>query len=220
MAPDALESRVDRLEAALVRLAEAQARTEERLAQLTARMDDLVAGLMQLAARVDDLAAAQVRTENQIALLARETGHLKGWTLEVQYRDKAFAYFQPILRRISAVSHEDLETLADRAEDKGVLSPHDHADLLHADVVIRGQLRDQLSEAYLVAEVSSMIDSEDVVRAERCAKLLARVVPVPVIAAVAGEGVIKSADEDAMRLGVWRVLNGRVFPPDTPVVKS
>ena len=139
MAPDALESRVDRLEAALVRLAEAQARTEERLAQLTARMDDLVAGLMQLAARVDDLAAAQVRTENQIALLARETGHLKGWTLEVQYRDKAFAYFQPILRRISAVSHEDLETLADRAEDKGVLSPHDHADLLHADVVIRGQ---------------------------------------------------------------------------------
>jgi len=91
--------------------------------------------------------------------------------------------------------------------------------LLHADVVIRGQLRDGRTETYLVAEVSSVVDPEDVERAHRRAKLLARLVSAPVIAAVAGEWVTKRADVEAVRHGVWRVLNGRVFPPNAPAVE-
>jgi hypothetical protein len=182
-------------------------------------VDALAAYLEQLTARVEDVARSLARAEDQISLLARETGRLKGWALEIRYRDKAHAYFQRILRRISSVPSEELVTLADEAEEKGVLSPEDHVDLLHADVVIRGQLRDSRVETYLVAEVSSMVDPEDVERAARRAKLMARLVPAPVIAAVAGEWVTQRADEKAMRLGVWRILNGRVFPPDASAVE-
>lgn len=216
-----LEHRIDRLEDALARLAEAQARTEERVGRLedaVARLADAQARteeqLERLTARVEELASSLARAEDQIALLARETGRLKGWSLEIRYRDKAHAYFQRILRRISWVLPEELETLADDAEDRGVLSSEEHADLMHSDVVLRGQLREERAEAYLVAEVSSVIDPEDVARAAGRAKLLARLVSLPVIGAVAGERISEQADQEARRLGVWRVLNGRVFPPD------
>ena len=233
MATDPLEARLDRVETALVRLAEAQARTQEQLAQLTAGVDALAEAqrrteeqLQQLTARVDaltarveEVASSVARAEDQIALLARETGRLKGWSLEVRYRDKAHAYFQRILRRISSVPAEELETLADEAEDKGVLSSDEHADLMYADVVLRGELRDGRTEAYLLAEVSSVVDPQDVERAVRRAKLLARLVSPPVIAAVAGEWIAAGAEREARRLGVWRVLDGRVFSPDVPAVE-
>lgn len=200
-----LEARIDRLENALARLAEAQARTGEQLEQLTIR--------------VEEVASALARAEDQIALLARETGRLKGWSLEIRYRDKAHAYFQRILRRIFSVSLQELETLADEAEGKGVLSPDEHADLMHSGVVLRGQLREERTEAYLVAEVSAVVDPEDVERAVRRTKLLARLVSLPVIAVVAGEWISAGAEREARRLGVWRVLDGRVFSPDAPAVE-
>jgi hypothetical protein len=259
MATDAPESRLDRVEAALLRLVEAQVRTEEQLAgaqrrteervgrldealtELAAaqrrteeRLERLAADLVAAVAQTEDqfvrltretgrlaadLVAAVAQTEDQFVRLTRETGRLKGWNLEAQYRDKAHAYFQRILRRIRSVSREDIETLADEAEEKGALSSDDHVDLMQADVVIRGRLRDGRTEVYLVAEVSSVVDPEDVARSHSRAKLLARLVSPPVIAAVAGEWVTKSADEEAVRLGVWRVLNGRTFPPNAPAVK-
>ena len=65
-----LGARVDRLEEALVRLAEAQARTEERIG----RLEDAVVRL----------AEAQVRTESALLALAQQVGRLSetiGFTL-------------------------------------------------------------------------------------------------------------------------------------------
>jgi len=66
-----LGARVDRLEEALVRLAEAQARTEERIG----RLEDAVVRL----------AEAQARTESALLALAQQVGRLSetiGFTLE------------------------------------------------------------------------------------------------------------------------------------------
>ena len=74
----ALEARVDRLEAALTRLAEVQVRSEERFA----RLEEAQA---RTEARVEQLAAAQERTERAVQMLAQQVGRLAdtiGFTLE------------------------------------------------------------------------------------------------------------------------------------------
>jgi hypothetical protein len=178
-------------------------------------MDRLEDALVRLAEHVDQLAAAQVRTEEEIARLARELGRLKGLSLEAEYREKAAAYFQPLLARIRLVSREELETLASDAEDRGLLSAAEHASLLHADVVLRGRWRDGRADAYLVVEVSAVVDEHDIERALERATVLGRIVPARVVAAVAGDRIIDEAERVARRSGVWQVLNGRAVSPDT-----
>ena len=166
------------------------------------RMDRIDEGLRQLA-------AAQRRTQELLHRLDR----FENLTLEAEYRDKAVARFQELLRRIRVVSHEELETLASDAEDRGVVSAKEHADLLRVDVALRGQWRDGGDEAYLVAEVSSVVDVHDVERALARAALLGRIVPARVVAAVAGDRIIDDARRVAERSGVWQVLNGRAVSP-------
>lgn len=95
----AAEQCVDRLEQALVALAEAQARTERALAVLTERVDGVEAVLARLAeaqARAEEcldrveaalarLAEAQAQTESVVQELVRQVGRLSetvGFTLE------------------------------------------------------------------------------------------------------------------------------------------
>ena len=84
----ALEARVDRLEAALIRLAEAQAQAEERFAHLEEAQ-------ARTEARMEQLAAAQERTELAVQTLAQQVGRLAdtiGFTLEELAREVAPAY--------------------------------------------------------------------------------------------------------------------------------
>lgn len=188
-----LESRVDRLEAVLLRLAEAQQRTEERL-------QELLVALARLTVRVDSLEIS--------------AAWLKGDALERRYRERAAAYFQRVLRRIQAVSIDELERLTDDAERAGTLSHLEHEDLLLADIVVRGQLRDREADAHLLAEVSSVVDTGDTERAMRRAMLLQRVTGLHVIAAVAGERILPDAERESRIHGLWRVLDGRIPPEE------
>ena len=98
----ALEARVDRLEAALLRLAEAQVRAEERFVRLEeaqARTEEsmrqLAAAQARTEARVEQLAAAQERTNLAVQALAQQVGRLAdtiGFTLEDLAREVAPAY--------------------------------------------------------------------------------------------------------------------------------
>ncbi len=103
---------------------------------------------------------------------------------------------------------------AAEAEGRGVLSPSEHEELLWADVVVLGRRRETGAETYLMAEVSSVVDREDVQRAAERARLLERAVGVPVVAAVAGERITTGAEQQAAALSVWRVLDGRAYPPE------
>ncbi|MDR7532767.1 MAG: hypothetical protein QN162_05430 [Armatimonadota bacterium] len=223
------------MEAALDRLAAAQARTTEHLSELAARVDQLAARvdalaeaqrrteerLEALAARVDQLADAQLRTErrlddlaSQVARLTGVLGDVKGELLEMRYREKAAAYFQRLLLGVRSVPRDDLEEVAAQAERRGELSRSDHEDLLQVDVVVRGHLRHLQADGYAVVEVSSQIDATDVERAARRAQILHRLVQAPVVAAVAGATIGREAAQHAVRLGVWQVVDGRVVAPD------
>ncbi|MDR7542777.1 MAG: hypothetical protein QN120_00845 [Armatimonadota bacterium] len=232
-----LEARVDRLEVALQRLAAAQAETQAELRTLTARVDtltarvdtltarvdtlatrvdDLTVRLEALTARVDTLAAHMSELVVQVSRLAGIVGDVRGRVLELDYREKAHAYFLRILRAIHPVSRAELAVMAEAAEGRGLLSLDEHADLLQADVVIGGRPRDRDEECYLVAEVSAVMDARDVERAARRARLLERIVAVPVLAAVAGERATADAGREAATAGVWLVVDGRAFPPGNP----
>ena len=97
------EARLDRVEAALERLADAQARTEDRLVELAdaqarteTRLEELAAAQARTETRLEELAAAQVRTEEALRALVvvqtRMEGEYRGTLLEVRYRERPGAY--------------------------------------------------------------------------------------------------------------------------------
>jgi hypothetical protein len=153
------------------------------------------------------------RLEAAFDRLAHAVAGLKEDFLELRYREKAAGYFQRILSHIRSVTRDELQRLVADGEERGVLSLPEQEDLLMADVVVQGRLRDQAVEAYLLAEISSVLDLNDVERAQRRAGLLEKVVGLPVVAVVAGDRLMPEADQEAARLRVWRVLDGRVIAP-------
>ncbi len=210
-----LDARVSRLEGALERLAEAQARTQEQLQalaasvdQLALRMDELTQRVDQLALRMDELTQRVDQLAQRVDRLADVTAGMRGELLELRYREHAPSYFQHILRRIRLLPREALEALADDAEQQGRLTAEEHRQLVRADVVVQGRVRDRpTEEAYLLAEVSSIVDSRDVERVAHRASLLHRITGATVIAAVAGMGMTPEADRVARQSGVRPVVS-------------
>jgi hypothetical protein len=205
-----------RTEERLEQLAEAQRRTEERLEALTARVEQLAEAQRRTEARVEQLAEAQRRTEEVVQKLVRRTdrliddvGHLKGADLERRYRERAPSYFARILRRIHALSAEEVAGLIETADARGGLDEARRDALLQADLIVRGVGGTDGEEKYLAVEISVGIGVHDVDRAVERARLLAEVTGKPAIPVVAGQRITGKADQRAAELHAWRVLNGR-----------
>ncbi len=213
-----LEARMDRVEAALERLAEAQARTEERLERLEATVQQLAEAqvrteerLERLEATVQQLAEAQARTEERLSDLIevvggmRDTqGDLQGRLLELTYQRRVGAYFGPFLRRVRVVSPIEIE---DDLEPH--LSEDEFKDLLLLDLLVRGRPRHapDAPQVWLAVEVSRVIDRHDVERAQRRAGHL-RQAGYAALPAVAGERVTQGAEAAAQEKGVLLVMDG------------
>jgi hypothetical protein len=172
-------------------LAQAQARTEVRmneLAQAQARTEDRMNELAQAQARTEDrmneLADAQARTEQEVRTLAEamqrltiRTDTVLGRTFEIEFRERLSAYLGRFLRRGKVVAND---TLLDAIEPRVTAGEAD--DFLRADIVAKG-LVDGV-ETYVVVEVSSTGDTEDIVRAEKRAGVLrkAGLAAIPLVA--------------------------------------
>ncbi len=172
------EERLQRLEATVEQLIAAQARTEERLQRLEAAVEQLIAAqarteerLQRLEAIVERLAEAQVRTEETIARMQDTLAELQGRQLEHDYRDKAYAYFGLLLRRVRVVPLQELEE-----ELLGRLSQEELAALIPLDLLVRGRPRQkpEAPEVWLAIEVSATVDRNDVLRAQKRASILRR----------------------------------------------
>ena len=177
-------------------LAEAQQRTERQIAQLV---------------------EAQRRTERQIVRLQDDVGELKGIVLEQRYRNRAFAYFSRLVRRMHTVTDDELVALLEEAVVRGVLSEDGMDEIGRADVVVRGQRRDGSGEVYLVVEVSGGVGTGDVERAVRRAAFLGQT-GLQTLPVVAGERITDEAAELARAMRVWQVLDGRVTAPNGDAV--
>jgi hypothetical protein len=216
-------------------LAVAQQRTEQRLEALATaqhrteqRVEELAAAQHRTEQRLEELAAAQQRTEQRLEELAdlvrrvelqlvnlTETqqrvqdrlGRLEGRMLEMDYREKAPAYFGRLVRRVRLVSRE---TFQDELEAQ--LTDEELYDLLLADVLVGGQLGrgPQADPIWLVVEVSAKIDEYDVIRARRRADLL-RKAGYPAVPVAAGEDVTPEVTNEARLQRVALLQDGRIW---------
>jgi len=202
-----IENRLDRLETALIQLAEAQKRTE-------ARVEELAEAQKRTEARVEELAEAQKRTEDALReLIQRVNIHeqrlakLDGRTLEMQFRDKASAYLGRVLRRTRVVPVGDL---ADELE--GVLTPDEWNDLRMADVILSGRadVGGKKTDVFVVVEVSVTVEATDVERAARRAALL-RKKGWKAIAVTAGDNATDELISLAAYRGVAVLRDGQEF---------
>lgn len=204
------EKRLDRVEAVLERLAEAQARTEKRVEELAAaqartekRVEELAEAqartemrLDRVEAAIERLAEAQARTEailQQVIIrqdrMEDRLSQLVGDNLERKYRERAHAYLGRILRRVRVANWVELE-----ADLEQRLSDSQLAEVGLLDAVVRGQVIKHPDRplVYLALEVSNVVDVGDVDRAARRAGLLRRA-GLAAIPAVAGEQITQGA---------------------------
>ncbi|WP_169238011.1 hypothetical protein [Candidatus Roseilinea sp. NK_OTU-006] len=178
-------------------LAEAQRRTEQRL-------EELAEAQRRTEQRLEELAEAQRRTEETVRRLVNQMAEVRGDTLEIKFRDKAHAYFGRWLRRARVVPFIELE---EQLESK--LTDDELVELSLTDILVHGRPRLALGadEVWLAVEVSSVVDANDVSRAQQRAALLRRAglraVPVAV-----GARIIPQARSLAETLNVALMRDG------------
>jgi hypothetical protein len=207
-------------------LVEAQRHTEERVTALENRVAALIEAQQRTEAQVAALVEAQQRTNQQIAALTEaqlqtnyrldtltnDMAEVKGIVLELRYRDRAYAYFAPLIRRTRVLSGDELDALLEGAIAQGQLSEAEADELLLADLLLRGRRRADNSEVYLVVEVSWKVDPYDVERSVRRAALMSRI-GIPAVPVVAGREVLAEAANLADMLQVLQLTNGQAIPP-------
>jgi hypothetical protein len=218
-----------RTEEQVAALVEAQRHTEERVTTLEDRVAALIEAQQRTEAQVAALVEAQQRTDQQIAALTEaqlqtnyrldtltnDMAEVKGIVLELRYRDRAYAYFAPLIRRTRVLSGDELDALLEGAIAQGQLSEAEADELLLADLLLRGRRRADNSEVYLVVEVSWKVDPYDVERSVRRAALMGRI-GIPAVPVVAGKEVLAEAANLAGMLQVWQLTNGQAIPPHQP----
>lgn len=200
------EGRLDRLEKAVSQLIEAQRRSEERLSRVEERL-----GRLELA--VAQLAEAQLRSEVVLQEVKKGVESLAGWRRGEEGRRNGEQYERTIERRAPSLLGGGMgggtqrDTVYNRvqqllaalyAEDD--LAPE--ADPMLADIIW------WKADRYIVAEVSIRIDRLDVLRASQRAQSL-RKAGVAATGVVIGdewlaEDTLALAEEEAVE---WKVGN-------------
>jgi len=185
---DRLEHLMERLEAAVLRLAEAQARAEERLTRLEERMDRVEAALVRLA-------EAQARTEETVRTLvermddlARQVARLAetiGFTLEDLAREVTPAYL---------AQHYGISV---RAVDRRFFT----VDGQEVEVDLYGEGWRDGEAVAVVGEVRSRIYGRDVELTARQAARLAAQLPGRPVTVLFGFVIHPSAREAAAQTG-------------------
>ena len=186
----------------------------EELLSLPQILRDLAEAQQRTEQRVEELAEAQRRTEQRIGRLQDDVGDLKGIVLEERYHRRAPSYFARLVRQSQVISGNELTALLAEAVARGAVSEEGADEIGWADVVVRGQRREDGTEVYLVVEVSWGVGTSDVERAVRRAALLAQT-GVQTLPVVAGDHIIDEAAELCRAMRVWQVLDGRVIAPSS-----
>ena len=138
--------------------------------------------------------------KEDVGVLKSDVGDLKGDSFERKVRERAPSYFGKIIRKCKLISHIELANILDDALDAGIIGDDERDDALLCDVVVTGALRNNKERKVLiVAEVSVVVDKQDVERAASRTKVIEKCMGLPGIPVVIGkehtEGSLKRADE-------------------------
>lgn len=214
---ESTDARFSALETAMTRLAEAQGRTEARVTELAEGQERLTEAQSRTEARVAELAEGQnrlVESQQRLAEAQKEmtvalqrltirTDAVVGRTFELQFRDRLTAYLGRFLRRGKLIANDELlETIEAHGNEREV------DEFLRADAVAKGIVDGK--PTYVVVEVSVTGDVDDIVRAERRAKIL-RKAGLDSIPLVACEAIAPESIAFAKQAGVRVWCNGSML---------
>ena len=184
------------------RSAEFQRQAEERFAEFQRQIDERFAEFQR---RTDERFAELAQAINRLATtFEQEMAEVRGKLLEIDYRNKFGAIFGGRLRKPQLVDPADLWDMF-----SGRLDESEIRRVAAADLIVRGRpaLSREDGELWLVIEVSSVIDRNDVARAAERAALLrkAGLLAMPV---AAGRRLTQGASVLANELRVVLAKNG------------
>ena len=190
---------------AIVRdLAEDQRDAKHRLSSVEERLAGVEERLQRLEQMVEKLVEAQIQFSNRLSRIEDKVGQHSGWLLEMSYRDRAPAYFGRWLRRTKVVDFNDVIE-----QVESILTADELKELLNVDLIVRGRMKQgtESAEVWLAVEVSNVVDSADVERANLRASLLRRT-GHPVIPVVAGTASTEGGKSLAKSTNTVLLANG------------
>jgi DNA repair exonuclease SbcCD ATPase subunit len=207
----------NRTEQRVEELAHAQNRTEQRVEELAQaqnrteqRVEELAHAQKDTETQIKQLTLAQQKTETELHLLVkvvkRQSPRLDaalGRSLELQFRDRMTSYLWRFLKQGRLVSLSELSRQLESALDEESLD-----DLSRADAIATGLVAGK--EAFIVVEVSSKADANDVRRVVRWAGLLEKA-GLPAIPLVACDFISDQAMRFAGQQGVRVFKQGRLL---------
>ncbi len=188
-------------------LREAQYQTGLQIQGLVEVLKQTNSHIRGLEAAVSGLLESVKAMAESLRTLSSDIARMKGFSLEMQYRQKAHAYFGRLLRSVRVMTPMDLEDLLEQH-----LTPDEVEDLLPLDLIVAGRIRrhPRQPEVMLAMEVSFTVDKEDIRRARERALLL-RKAGLPALPAAAGVYIPPEMREIAQAERVVVFEDGRVF---------
>ena len=207
----------NRTEMRVEELAQAQNRTEMRVEELAQaqsrtekRVDELAQAQNRTEKQIEQLTVAQRKTETELHLLVkvvkRQAPRLDaalGRSLELQFRDRMTNYLWRFLKHGRMVSLAELSHQLESSLDEESLD-----DLSRADAIATGLVAGK--ETFIVVEVSSKADANDVRRVVRWAALLEKA-GLPAIPLIACDFISDQAMRFAGQQGVRVFKQGRLL---------
>ena len=162
--------------------------------------------------KIDRLQGDVGQLQGDMGQLRGDVAQLKGNDLERRYRERAYSYFGRLIHKSRIIKPQKLYEMLDEAIERGVLSSRDRDQVGSADLVMRGRWIADGRQVMVLAEISALVDLNDVHRAVDRAALLAKT-GMPVVPVVAGASVTERAADMARSHKVWQMLNGRIIEP-------
>ena len=192
--------------------AELGRRLEQLRLDMERRFNDVDEKIDRLQGDVGQLKGDVGQLKGDMGQLRGDVAQLKGNDLERRYRERAYSYFGRLIHKSRIIEPQKLYEMLDEAIERGVLSQRDRDQVGLADLVMRGRWIADGRQVMVLAEISALVDLNDVQRAVDRAALLAKT-GMPVVPVVAGASVTERAADMARSHKVWQMLNGRIIEP-------
>ncbi len=199
-----VERRLSNLEQALESFIRS---TEQRFEEVERRLSNLES-VLEAFMRSTEQRFQQI--EKRLDRVERDTGELKGYTLELRYYSRAPALFGYYVRKPKVV---DLGQFLDKLRDQGhTFSRDEWVKLSEIDVFLSARHPETGETLYLAVEVSWELYPDDVERAIERAEIL-RERGVNVYPALAGREITHEAQRSVVRQGILTLVDGTLISP-------
>ncbi|WP_018289633.1 hypothetical protein [Verrucomicrobium sp. 3C] len=109
--------------------------------------------------------------EKKVDGIESELNYVSGKTIQVDAKEKLSSYLQSHVKRIRRCDREMIDWIIDTASESGVLTEREGSDLRSVDIAAAGKDMESGKLACVAVEVSRTVNTYDVERAARRAKL-------------------------------------------------